>query len=176
MNDNVIYERPSWDSIFIEMCETLSKRATCVRIQTASIIQKNNVIVSIGYNGVVSGAEHCSNHWFHYWCENKKNLEGKFENFVLSKKFYDLHHEWSNLNEIHGEMNAILQAGKNGISLNGATIYTLYAPCINCAKSIKTSGIKNVIYKHKYLRDANETGIIFLKKNGVYIEQYNNNF
>jgi len=159
------HSRPSWNEIFIKMCEVLVLRSTCLRIQTSSIIQKDNVIVSIGYNGTPSGSEHCNEYWKKYYLKNMTTKYFTFNNFLKSKDFYKLHHEWSNLNELHGELNAILQAGKNGISLKNSKLYTLYSPCINCAKSIIMSGIYVVYYKYEYKRDLR--GINLLKKNNI---------
>lgn len=178
--------RPSWNETYMNMCEELRKRSTCLRIQTASIIVKNNVIVSVGYNGVVSGQKHCCDYWkyvFDYHYGNLAELSlpnglgitldehnSTFEKFIQSEEFYKQHHEYSNAQELHGEMNAILFAGKHGISLEGATIYTIYSPCIHCAKAIYTSGIQNVFYKELYKRD--ETGIHFLKERNVYVKKF----
>ena len=155
--------RPDWDETFMEICEVLAKRSTCLRLQTASVIVKNHIIVSIGYNGVVSGQEHCCDYW-------KRNQEDKsLEEFLKTNAFSALHHNWSIVNELHGEMNAILFAGKHGISLEGSTLYSIYSPCINCAKSILTSGITDVYYKHLYKRDT--SGIEFLTARGVVVHQ-----
>lgn len=209
--------RPDWNNTYMDMCEVLSKRSTCLRVQTASIIVKNNVIVSVGYNGTASGQQHCCDYWRQvydtantaigyvapftdvekmcikitdnnilrpmgcyddtedgYMTELKRvrtqpNIS--YEQFLKTDFFYKYHHEWSNNNELHGEMNAILFAGKNGISLDGGTIYTTYSPCINCAKAIFTSGIRCVIYSEVYKRST--AGIDFLKERRVDIACFN---
>jgi dCMP deaminase len=162
-----MFNRPKWDNTFMDICEVMSKRSTCLRIQTASIIVKNNVIISVGYNGVAPGQEHCQDYWFEKFIDIKMN---SFEEFIKSDYFYNEHHKWSNNNELHGEMNAILFAGKNGISLDGGELYTIYSPCINCAKAILTSGIKKVVYKKLYKRS--DEGIIFLRDRGVEIYKF----
>ena len=156
-------DRPTWNDIYMSMCETLAKRSTCLRLQTAALLVKENVIVSVGYNGVPSKQEHC----YEYW--RKNNIYSTLTELLKSDYFYTEHHKWSTINEIHGEMNAILFAGKNGISLRNSTLYTLYSPCIQCAKAILTSGIKQVYYKHTYQR--NTEGISFLQKNQIQIQQ-----
>ena len=140
--------RPSWNITYMEMCTVLAQRSTCIRIQTAAIIVKNNVIISVGYNGTPSGMIHCIDY---------------FANQEIVDSYQ--HHLWSIENELHGEMNAILSAGRNGISLIGSTMYSIYSPCINCAKAIVSSGITIVYYKIVYKRD--EKGINFLKKCGI---------
>lgn len=155
--------RPSWQHIYMDMCETLSQRSTCLRLQTASIIVKDNIIVSVGYNGVPSKQQHCSEYW------SQHNPFSTMDELVSSEYFYTKHHEWSIIHEMHGEMNAILFAGKHGIPLTGATLYTLYSPCIQCAKAILTSGITTVYFKHVYKR--NTSGIDFLNTNNITIQQ-----
>ena len=213
-------DRPSWNETYISMCKTLSKRSTCLRIQTASIIVKNNIIVSVGYNGVGAEQEHCCDFWrkvyntalesiayvqplthiekiclsmkernvllrigryddteIGYQCEVKRAINRHrltFEEFLNTGFFHDKHHNWSNKNELHGEMNAILFAGRHGISLEGSTIYTIYSPCIHCAKSIYASGIKKVYYKDLYHRDM--SGIRFLRDKNVEIDCYITNY
>ena len=162
----VISYRKNWNSIFMEMCYILSKRSTCLRLKTASVIQRDNIVISIGYNGSVSGGKHCSDYWVEQYFGRDNTVSG-FKDFLKSAKFYEDHHKWSTCNELHGEMNAILQAGKNGISLKNSTIFTIYSPCINCAKCIISSGIKEVYYSKMYNRD--KSGVDFLKKNNVKI-------
>ena len=75
------------------MCEILAKRSTCLRIQTASIIVKNNIIVSVGYNGTASGQQHCCD----YWKEEYKTVINvkpniSFEDFLKTNFFYHHHH------------------------------------------------------------------------------------
>ena len=51
---------------------------------------------------------------------------------------------------VHAEQNAICQAAKMGVSLEGATIYVTHQPCVICTRMIINSGIKKVIYKNGY--------------------------
>lgn len=164
-------DRPDWDTVFMEMTAILSTRSTCARLQTACILVRDKRIVSIGYNGVASGAKHCMDYWHEYWCENTEfTNRNTFEEFLKSPLFYDLHHIWSQNTELHGEQNAILHACKIGTSTNGTTLYTSYSPCINCAKVILTAGVQHVIYKHEYSRDL--SGVEFLKDNNVIVTRF----
>ena len=143
--------RKDWDECFMNMCELLAKeRSTCVRLNTAAIITRHNRSVSMGYNGVPSGHKHCIDY---DWCHN----DGAY---VLDGR---PHHDWSINNEIHGEMNAILYAAKEGIPLDGCTIYTLYSPCIECAKAIDTVGIQTVYYRHFY----NDAGLNYCETRNI---------
>jgi dCMP deaminase len=86
-----------------------------------SVIVKNKRIISMGYNGFISGAPHIS-----------RIEEG---------------HEQST---IHSEVNAITDCARRGVSLDDASIYITHYPCINCFKTIIASGIKNIIYLDDY--------------------------
>lgn len=150
-----IMSRPSWNQTFMTICEVLAQRSTCRRLKTACLIVKNQVIVSIGYNGTTPGAQHCDDAW----------------RPVPEEEFQRRHHEWSLQNELHGEMNALLFAGKHGIALEGSDLFTLYSPCIHCAKCIISSGVKRVFYRDLYHRDT--SGIDFLQARGVEVHRLN---
>lgn len=164
--------RPSWDSIFMHFCEILAKESTCARIQTAAIIvkEKNN-IVSMGYNGSCEGKPHCIDLWWQDFQQTQQTYPNvTWDQYLSSNYFIEKHGEFSIRNEMHGELNAIINLASNDSSCKGARMYTLYSPCINCAKLIVKSKIKEVVYKVPYDRDS--TGIDFLKENGVLVIKY----
>ena len=139
---------------FLEIAKQFASQSTCCRKQVGAILVKDGRIVSTGYNGVVKGAIHCNEH------DVFKNVD-----WTKQKATDDLamkHHQFSSVNELHAEQNAIAFAAKNGVSTDGCTLYTTLAPCPDCAKLIVASGIKEVYYTEEY--DRNTTGINFLKK------------
>ena len=69
---------------------------------------------------------------------------------------------------IHAELNAILHAARQGVSVKGATIYISLSPCASCSAMIAQAGIKRVVYKEEY-RDR--SGINLLKEHGIIVEQ-----
>lgn len=140
--------RQDWPSTFMQIAETIAvNRSTCAHIPVGCVITISNRIISIGYNGVPSGHTHCCDIW-----ENTQ------------PNFHEQHSIWSMKHEIHAEMNAILFAAKNGISLEGAELYTTYSPCVNCAKNIQATGIKALYYKNLY---KNGDGIEMLNLRGI---------
>jgi len=145
-----------------------AKRSTCLRLQTGAVLVKDERIISVGYNGVVSGAEHCCEHWQQY-AHDREYAAESFDEFLRSDDFSRLHHEWATENELHGEQNAIIYACKRGIKTNNAVLYTVYAPCIHCAKVIVTAGIKKVYYQVRYARDTKCIGLQFLHRNNVSV-------
>jgi dCMP deaminase len=156
--------RPNWDTIFMEMCKLVAERSTCVKLKTGTVIVKNRNIISMGYNGVPSGMRHCDQHWKHKCVVESVD----YDEFISSDLFLSkLHHEWSMINELHAELNAILQCET---SLVGTTLYTLYSPCIQCSKCIIASKIKEVVYLKEYRRDFTKSKE-FLESNGVILRQ-----
>ena len=118
---------------FMETAERLSKKSKCVSYKVGAVLTRDNRIISMGYNGTPSG--------FHKEC-----------NECFNKKDFNRHehHLWSNMHEIHAEMNCIIFAAKNGISIDGCTLYTTLYPCDNCLKNLSQSGIIAIIYKDEY--------------------------
>lgn len=117
----------------METAINLSKKSKCVSKQVGCVLVKDNRIISMGYNGTPSGyPEEC--------------------NKIFDKNNFDReeHHKWSNLSELHGEINVILHAVKNGISTNGCTLYSTLHPCDQCMKNLSQSGILKIIYLNEY--------------------------
>ncbi len=143
--------RPSWDKTFMDVCEVMAKRSTCCKLKTAAIIVSDNRIISTGYNGTPNGSPHCDTH---------------FKHRSITQIFQE-HKQWTIDNELHAERNAIYFAAKNGVALKNTTMYSLYSPCINCAKGILSCGIKKIYYKHLYHKG--KEGIKLLAASGVHI-------
>ena len=124
----------------MEVAKTYSMLSAASRAKVGCIIVKNDRIISIGYNGTPSG-----------W-ENTCEVDDKTLPEVL-----------------HAEANAITKLAQSTESGKDSFLFTTHAPCLDCAKLIYQSGIKEVYYKEKY---KNKDGIDFLKKAGVKIEQF----
>lgn len=125
--------RPNWDEYFLEIANVVKKRSTCLRRQVGAVIVKENRILTTGYNGVPPKIEHCI---------TKGCLRQKLN--IPSGEKHEL------CRALHAEQNAIIQAAKNGVSIEGATIYVTHQPCIICTKLIMASGIKRVVYSGEY--------------------------
>ena len=165
-------ERIDLHKMFMNIALEVSKRSTCTRVNVGALIVKNQRIISMGWNGVPSGKQHCSDHFYNRFmkekaCEYSSNidLDKMFNEWINTSRMKEEHHNFAIRNEIHGEMNAILAAAKAGISIDGADLYVTWSPCIDCAKSLLQIGIKNVYYNYKY--DREPLGIDFLEENGV---------
>lgn len=113
--------RISRQEMFTEMVKTISSRSVCNRLQVGALIERKGRVVSIGYNGPVSGKSHC--------CSGSES---------------------ECTEAIHAEMNAIAWAAREGIKVFGSSMYVTHSPCINCAKVIINSGIQEVFYLVEY--------------------------
>lgn len=130
----ISYQRPSWDEYFLEVVKTVAKRATCNRGRSGCVIVKNKQILVTGYVGSPTGLPHCD------------------EVGHLLRKTIDENGEISMhcVRTVHAEQNAICQAAKRGIALEGATLYCTMTPCRTCAMMIINCGIKRVVCLNKY--------------------------
>jgi dCMP deaminase len=149
------YVRPSWDEYFMNLAVEVGKRGTCDRGRCGSIIVKEKRIMTTGYVGSPIGIEHCDE--IGHEMKTMMNEDGSASKHCVRTA--------------HAEQNAICQAARYGISINGATIYTKMEPCYTCAKMIINSGIKRVVCERRY-HAAKESREIF-KKAGVQVEVLN---
>ena len=128
------YARPSWDDYFMEVADAISKRATCNRGRTGCVIAKDRQILVTGYVGSPQGLPHCDD---------------------VGHQMKQLVHEDGSVSDhcmrtVHAEQNAICQAAKRGISIDGATIYLRMTPCRTCAMLLINCGITRVVCERKY--------------------------
>lgn len=130
-----------FDISYLKMAQIWGDMSYCSRRQVGSILVKDDMIISDGYNGTPSKT-------FENVCED---INGDTHWFVL-----------------HAEANAILKCAKHGISCDGATMYQTHSPCKDCSKLILQSGIKRVVFIENY---KDTSGIDFLISNGVEVIQ-----
>ena len=132
--DKIMYKRPSWDEYFMELANTASKRATCDRGRSGCVIVKNRHVLVTGYVGSPAGLPHCDEvgHLF----SKTIHSDGSISNHCIRT--------------VHAEQNAICQAARRGIALEGATLYCRMTPCRTCAMLIINCGIKRVVCERKY--------------------------
>jgi dCMP deaminase len=139
------------DKIFINIAKELASASKCVSKQVGAVIVKDGRILSTGYNGTPSGFTNCCEHW--------------------NNEYTKEHHEWSKTYEIHAEMNAIIWAAREGISIKDATIYVTLEPCSECSKNVIASGIKRIVYEKSYEHTNSKVITKFIENNGVIIEK-----
>ena len=113
-------QRSSWDQYFMQIARQVATRATCDRKHVGAVLVRDRTILSTGYNGSIRGLPHCD----------------------------DAGHMMENghcVATVHAEANAIIQAAKNGVRIDGATIYTSASPCWSCFKLIANSGCVRIV-------------------------------
>ena len=146
--------RPSWEEYFMEIASLVSTRATCLRRKVGAIIVKDRHILSTGYNGPPKGTPHCDEIG---GCMREKLKVPSGERMELSRA-------------VHAEQNAIIQAAKLGINIEGSDMYVTNQPCFICAKMIINAGIKKIYIKEGYPDKSAEE---ILKEAGVELIQLN---
>ena len=152
-------ERISRDDMFSQICTIVAQRSTCLRSQVGALIVKNGRIVSMGYNGPVSGMPSCVKP-LPLMELGMESMRGKVKERVCMGP--------GCTRSLHAETNAIAFAARAGVSVEGCTMYCSMSPCINCAKVIVNSGIKELKYLEEY-RDT--SGLELLRKAGITVEQ-----
>ncbi len=128
------YNRPSWDEYFMEIADTVAKRATCDRGRSGCVIVKNKQILVTGYVGSPRGLPHCD------------DVGHQMKQMVHE----DGHVTTHCVRTVHAEQNAITQAARFGIPLEGSTLYCRMTPCRTCAMLIINCGIERVVCEKKY--------------------------
>jgi len=147
------FERPSWDTYFMQIAHVVASRSNCVKRKVAAVITLDKRIISTGYNGTPRGTRNC-NEGGCPRCNSFAKGGTRLDECLCS----------------HGEENAITQASYHGTSVRGGTLYSTMSPCLFCTKLIINSGIKEVIYNSHY--PLGETAMDLLRESGVVLRQY----
>ena len=117
--------RPTWNEYYITLAYLIANRSPSLKLKVGAVIVKDKRVISTGYNGFFSN----------------------------SKSDKPIHRDGHEMNTIHAEQNAITDAAKRGVSVNGSSIYITHHPCIHCTKFIIASGIKHIYYYKNYNND-----------------------
>ena len=144
--------RPSWDEYFLEIMRTVSKRGTCDRGHASCVFVKQKQILVTGYAGSPIGFPHCDE----VGHQMKKTIH---EDGTITDHC---------VRTVHAEQNAICQAARRGVSLDGATVYVSMTPCRTCAMLLINSGILKVVAEKKY--HAGQESEAMFKKAKIKLE------
>ena len=145
-------QRPSWDQYFMDITRLVATRSTCLRRQVGAILVKDRNILATGYNGVPSGISHCET----VGCLRERLKVPSGERHELCRG-------------LHAEQNAIIQAARHGINIDGATLYCTTMPCIICTKMLINAGISTIVYAEGY---ADELAREMLAETGINISHF----
>ena len=135
-------KRIPWDQYFMLQAVLLSLRSTCNRLAVGAILVRDKRIIAGGYNGSVSGDDHC-----------------------LDAGCYIV--DGHCLRTIHAEMNAVLQCAKFGVATADAEVYVTDFPCLQCTKMLLQAGIKKIYYLRNYHNDDYAVRLLKLKNVAV---------
>lgn len=137
--------KQKFKELYIDIAERVSEMSSAKRMKAGCIIVKDNQIISLGYNGTPSGWDN--------------NCEDEVDGKLVTKP-----------EVLHAEMNAVSKLAKSTMSGDNAAMFITHSPCMECAKLIYQSGIKQVFYKHEYRSDDGKN---FLTKSGIQVEILN---
>ncbi len=128
-----------WDLRFMSLAENVAEWSSCYQLNrhVGAVCVRDKRVLTTGYNGAPSGIKSCA---------EKGECLRRVKN-IASGTCQEVCYA------VHAEQNAICQAAKLGISLDGAIMYVTHQPCVICTRMIINSGIKKVIYKNGYPDD-----------------------
>ena len=151
---NINENQYKWDKRFMDLAKSVAQWSSCVRNnrQVGAVIVKNKRILTTGYNGAPAGVKSCRDRGF--CLRDKLNIESGTRAEVCYA--------------IHAEQNAVVQAAKLGVSVEGATIYITHQPCSVCTRILINAGISRIVYQNEYpdkfsLELLKEAGVEFVK-------------
>ena len=128
------FKRPSWDEYFLSVAEAIAQRGTCDRGRAGTVIVKDHQLLAAGYVASPKGFTHCDD---------------------VGHQIKKITHEDGTVTQhcvrtVHAEQNAIVQAARNGVSIEGATVYVKMTPCRVCAMLLINAGINKIVCAMKY--------------------------
>lgn len=147
--------RPTWDEYFMEIARAVAKRATCDRGRSGCVIAKDKQILVTGYVGSPAGLQHCDEVGHH----------------MKTVTHADGHQSQHCVRTTHAEQNAIIQAARLGVAINGATLYCKMTPCTVCCGMIINSGIQRIVCEKKY-HAGGESEDMF-RRVGIELDYFN---
>lgn len=117
--------RVAWDRYFMNLAVQAATRSTCPRKHVGAVIVRDKAVLATGYNGSIRGLPHCT------------DVGCLMENDHCVRT-------------VHAEANALLQAARHGVRIDGADIYVTASPCWECFKLIANAGLRRVWYGEFY--------------------------
>lgn len=148
----MVDQRPSWDEYFMQITRQVATRSTCLRRQVGAIIVHNKRIIATGYNGGPAGMAHCLD----VGCLREQRGIPSGQQQELCRG-------------IHAEQNAIIQAARYGLPIDGSVLYCTTQPCVLCAKMIVNAGIVELVYEQGY---PDELARSILQESGMLVRRF----
>ena len=137
--ESPVHGRPSWDAYFCAITRAVATRATCSRKAVGALLVKNKLILA------PAGLRHCDH------TDGADLLNGHCARST------------------HAEQNAIVQAARHGISIEGATLYCTNNPCLGCTKLLINAGVTRIVYEEAY---PDPLAMELLAESGIVVERF----
>ena len=144
--------RPSWDEYFMDITRRVATRSTCQRRAVGAILVHDKRIIASGYNGGPSGLAHCLD----IGCLREKLGIPSGQQHELCRG-------------IHAEQNAIIQAARYGVSIEGSVLYCTTQPCTQCTKMLINAGITEIVYAEGY---PDNLARELLEESGIIVRRF----
>lgn len=117
--------RATWDEYFMAIARVVATRSTCSRKHVGAVIVRDKMILTTGYNGSIRGLPHCDD-----------------EGHIIE--------DGHCVRAVHAEANALVQAARNGVRVDGADIYVTASPCFGCFKLVANAGLRRIVFGEFY--------------------------
>ena len=150
--ENIDVKEKVWDARFMQVARTVGTWTSCIRRPVGAVIVKNHRILTTGYNGAPQGIMSCK--------DRGECLRDKLQ--IPSGTRQEMCYA------IHAEQNAVVQAAKTNVSVDGATIYVTHQPCSLCTRILINAGIKRIVYAEGY---PDEFSLKLIKEAGIKLDK-----
>ena len=144
--------RPSWDEYFMDIANRVATRSTCLRRAVGAILVHEKRIIATGYNGGPSGLRHCLD----IGCLREQLGIPSGQQHELCRG-------------IHAEQNAIIQAARYGMPIEGSVLYCTTQPCTQCTKMLINAGITEIVFAEGY---PDKLAGELLDESGIIVRRY----
>lgn len=134
------------DSVYMGTALLHAGLSKAIRRKVGAVLVTSEGVTLTGYNGTPKGLDNA--------CESIDTSTGE----LVTKP-----------EVLHAELNCILKAAREGVSVRESTVYVTLSPCVQCAAMLAQSGVKRVVYEQLY---RNTEGLDLLEKAGIVVEQF----
>ncbi|GBC80702.1 tRNA-specific adenosine deaminase [bacterium HR09] len=117
--------RVSWDRYFMNLAREAATRSTCPRKAVGAVLVRDKAVLATGYNGSIRGLAHCT------------EVGCMIENGHCVRT-------------VHAEANALIQAARHGVRIEGADCYVTASPCWDCFKLLANAGVRRIVFAEFY--------------------------
>ncbi|MCS7182867.1 MAG: dCMP deaminase family protein [Thermoanaerobaculum sp.] len=117
--------RVSWDRYFMNLAREAATRSTCPRKAVGAVLVRDRAVLATGYNGSIRGLAHCT------------------EAGCLVVNGHCVR-------TVHAEANALIQAARHGVRIEGADCYVTASPCWECFKLLANAGVRRIVFAEFY--------------------------